>query len=77
MKPIDRTHHSSDGPIRVWVYRTEGGWFARHQGPQLDGGMEFKSLREANAYAEQSFAEMFPEHKCGGRCTNNESPAAD
>ena len=77
MKPIDRTHHTSDGPIRVWVYRTEGGWFARHQGPQLDGGMKFKTLKAANAYAEEWFAQMFPEHTCGRRCGTANPPTAE
>ena len=77
MKPIDRTHDTSDGPIRLWVYRTEGGWFARHQGPQLDGGMVFKTLKAANACAEELFAPMFPEHKCGRRCTINDPSPAD
>ena len=72
MKPIDRTHHTSDGPIRVWVYKTPYGWLGRHQGSQLDGGRVFKTLKAANVYAEESFAQMFPEHKCGRRCTSNE-----
>ena len=67
MKPIDRTHHTSDGPIRVWVHETPDGWMARYQGPQLDGGRVFNTLKAANVYAERSLAEMFPEHKCGRR----------
>ena len=75
MKPIDRTHDTSDGPSRLWVYRTEGGWFARHQGPQLDGGIRFKTLLATNAYAGEAFALMFPEHKGGTRCTTSATPA--
>ena len=75
MKPIDRTHHTSDGPIWVWVYKTPYGWLGRHQGPQLDGGMVFKTLKAANAYAEESFAQMFPERRCGRRCTTSATPA--
>ena len=77
MKPIDQTHHTSDGPIRVWVHKTPDGWIGRHLGPQLNGGRVFKTLKAANAYAEMSFAEMFPEHKCGWCCTSGYPPVAD
>ena len=70
MKHTDRTHHTSDGPTRVWVHKTLDGRMAPYQGTQLDGGRGFKTLRAANAWARRSFAEMFPEHKCGDRCTS-------
>jgi len=65
MEPFARPRHTSDGSIHVWADKTPDGWMGRHQGPQLDGGCVFRTLRAANAYAEESFAQMFPEHNCG------------
>ncbi len=67
--PISAVHATKDGPIHLQVTRTaRGTWLARHWGRELDGGWEFDTVEEANEWNLRSFAEMYPEHRCTGRC---------
>ena len=62
-------HDTEDGLIVSEVTRLRRrSWLAHHFGPQLDGGTTTQTLREAKAYLEESFWQMFPEHQCNGRC---------
>jgi hypothetical protein len=70
-KPLFIVHDTGDGFIYSRAEKTGGKWFARHWGKQLQGGRECKTMREANEFLIQSFAEMFPEHRCTRRCCLN------
>jgi hypothetical protein len=61
-------HLTEDGPVRLAVKRTgRAGWSASFSGPSLEELRQFNSLA-ANRYLYRSFAQMFPEHRCGGGC---------
>ncbi len=62
-------HETQDGMITSEVIRiTRRKWIAHHTGPQLDGGITTSTLRAANAYLVDSFAQMFPDHICTEKC---------
>jgi len=68
-EPLNIRHETADGPIHLEVApAADGGWLARHWGRELDGRWQFDSLEEANEWNLRSFAEMYPEHRCTGRC---------
>ena len=62
------THQTTDGPVRLLAAREGREWSARFDGPLLEGTARFGSLFGAWRFLQQSFAEMFPEHRCGKRC---------
>jgi hypothetical protein len=66
--PLFNVHDTEDGMIYSRATREGRKWIARHWGPQLDGMRVCRTMREANAYLEESFSEMFPEHRCTERC---------
>lgn len=68
------THATEEGPVRLEAKKqTRRTWRARCEGPQLEGGEEFNSFREAYAYLERSFAKIYPEHRCSARCSRGET----
>jgi anti-sigma factor RsiW len=75
LNQVGWTHATSDGLIRLQATRSRGRqWVARFEGRELEGGRTFDSLREACAFLQRSFAEMYPEHRCTARC-RSERPA--
>jgi hypothetical protein len=69
-RPLEITHATADGPIRLWVERSlSGRWQARYTGPNLDGGQGFGIVESACTFALRSFDEMFPEHVCTHACS--------
>jgi hypothetical protein len=69
-RPLEITHATADGPIRLWVEQSlSGRWLARYAGGQLNGGQEFGSVESARTFALQSFDEMFSEHVCTHACS--------
>jgi hypothetical protein len=67
-KPLFVRHATTDGFIYSLVERKGRRWVERHWGEQLDGSVEYATMREANEYALVAFAQMFPEHRCTERC---------
>ena len=69
IEPINFVHFTEDGPVYSRATRlTTGKVMARHWGRDLDGGKVFGSVSAARKYLNESFAQMFPEHKCKGEC---------
>jgi hypothetical protein len=69
-RPLEITHATVDGFIRLWVEQSASGcWLARYTGGQLNGGQEFGSVESARTFTLQSFDEMFPEHVCNHACS--------
>jgi hypothetical protein len=66
--PIEFLHQSREGPIHLQSLRCGKGWVARISGPQLDCAFPAKTAAAANRKLSQSFAAMFPEHRCTPRC---------
>ncbi len=67
--PLDFTHDTEDGPIRLRAEKTRRGkWLATFSGQLLQGADRFKTVREANEFLLESFRRMFPEHECSDRC---------
>lgn len=67
--PLNCTHLTEDGPIRLLVKRTKKNeWTASFSGPTLEGSRRFKTLREANEYLLKCFDLMFPRHRCTKKC---------
>jgi hypothetical protein len=69
IEPYNFVHYTSDGPFysRITKLRT-GTFLARHWGPSLEGGKEFRTRQGAKAYLARTFSRMFPEHTCTARC---------
>ena len=69
IEPVNFLHFTEDGPIysRATLLAT-GQVMARHWGKSLDGGRVCGSVSAARKYLSQSFAQMYPEHKCGAKC---------
>jgi hypothetical protein len=69
-RPLEITHATADGFVRLWVERSlSGRWLARYTGGQLNGGREFESSQSARTFALQCFNEMFAEHVCTHACS--------
>jgi hypothetical protein len=67
--PLDITHHTDDGPIRLLVEPTESGeWHATFTGQELQGAQRFAGVAEANDYLLEAFRLIFPEHGFDERC---------
>jgi hypothetical protein len=68
-EPLDLTHYTEDGPIRLLVEPTGSGeWRATFGGQELEGACRFGSVAEANDYVLEAFRLMFAEHECDERC---------
>ncbi len=64
--PIDFTHQTAHGPIRLLVRPGSDCWvgfLGDNPMPQ-----EFGALSEANASVRAAFSRLFPGHRCGPRC---------
>jgi hypothetical protein len=71
---VNTIHFTDDGPIYSRATRLKTGRvMARHWGTELDGGRVCRSVSAAKSHLTQSFVQMFPEHRCEGRC----GPAQD
>ncbi len=69
IEPVHFVHITDEGPVYSRGTRLmTGEVMARHWGHNLDGGRRFGSVLAAREYLYNSFAEMFPEHRCDGRC---------
>jgi hypothetical protein len=69
-RPLEITHTTTDGPIRLWVEQSASGrWQARYTGPNLNGGQEFGRVERARTFVLKSFDEMFPDHLCSDACS--------
>ena len=69
LEPINYVHFTADGPVYSRVTRlTTRKVMARHWGKEMDGGMVFTSVSSARRYLSESFAQMFPEHRCDRTC---------
>lgn len=69
IEPFNTIHVTQDGLFYSRVTHLRDGSFAAHHwGRQFDGGSRFDSLSAACKYLLDSFAAMFPEHKCGEGC---------
>jgi len=69
VEPVNFVHFTADGPIYSRATRlTTGKVMARHWGKELEGGKVFGSVAAARRYLNESFAQMFPEHRCKGQC---------
>jgi hypothetical protein len=69
IQPLNFVHFTEDGPIYSRATRlTTGKVMARHWGEKLDGIRECRSVSAAKRYLTQSFSQMFPEHRCEGKC---------
>ena len=69
IEPLNTVHYTQDGPFYSRVTRLRDGSFcAHHWGCQIDGGRRFPDLASACKYLVDSFAQMFPEHKCVEAC---------
>jgi hypothetical protein len=69
-KPLFVVHDTADGPVYSRAEKRGRKWVARHWGEELSGMRLCRTIREANKYLEQSFGEMFPEHRCTKCCKN-------
>ena len=66
---IRLTHQTRDGPVHVHVIRSsKEKWTARLRGRELDLMQQFTTVEEATEYALQSFADLFPQHRCTRSC---------
>ena len=69
IEPFNTIHYTADGPFYSRVTKLRNGSFeARHWGCQIDGGGRYSDLAGACKYLVDSFAQMFPEHKCSAAC---------
>src|ERR1017187_8603063 len=69
IEPFNTVHFTQDGPFYLRVtHLRDGSFAARHWGGQIDGGGYDGDLATACKYLVDSFAQMFPEHECGGAC---------
>jgi len=69
IEPVNFVHFTEDGPVYSRATRlTTGKLMARHWGEELEGGKFFGNVSAARKYLNESFAQMFPEHKCKGEC---------
>jgi hypothetical protein len=77
IEPFNTVHFTEDGPFYSRVTHLRDGSFAAHHwGRQIDGGTRFNSLSAACKYLVDSFAQMFPEHKCGEDCGDASADSA-
>lgn len=69
IEPVNLVHFTEDGPVYSRATRlTIGKVMVRHWGAQLEHGKVCGSVSAASGYLSESFAQMYPEHRCEGRC---------
>ena len=69
IEPFNVVHCTEEGLFYSRVTRLRNGSFvARHWGCQMDGGRGYPDLASACKYLLESFAQMFPAHRCGEAC---------
>jgi hypothetical protein len=66
--PLDYTHHTKLGPIRLHAFRQGSRWMALVSGAQIEYGQQFDRIYDANQFVMEAFAQLFPEHRCTGKC---------
>jgi hypothetical protein len=67
--PLDFTHYTGGGPIRLLAEITEAGdWKATISGQQIEATPRFATVAEANEHLMTMFRQLFPEHECSERC---------
>ncbi|MGD0668735.1 MAG: hypothetical protein ABSB23_14335 [Bryobacteraceae bacterium] len=77
IEPFNTVHFTEDGPIYSRITQMQNGSFsARHWGRQIDGGSCYQDLAAARKYLRDSFAQMFPEHRCVEACGDT-TPSAN
>jgi hypothetical protein len=70
IEPVNYIHYTEDGLIYSRATRlTTGRVMAQHWGSDLHGARIFRTVAAARKYLDESFSQMFPEHKCSVRCT--------
>ncbi len=67
-RPIDYTHQTTLGPIRLHASRRGRRWMAIVSGGQIEYGRLFPRVYDANEFLMRAFAELFPEHRCAAEC---------
>jgi hypothetical protein len=73
-RPIDYTHYTESGPVRVLVALSQGSvWIASVVGEPIG---HYSTVAEANLAALKSFSEEFPGHVCKGICHPTRMPGA-
>ena len=76
--PVSLVHQTEDGPVHLWASPDkESGWKARIWGQQLAGAHRFQTLVEANRHLLDSFARMFPDHRCSAGCEQLDEAAQE
>ena len=74
IEPVSFVHVTKDGPVYSRATKlATGRVMARRWGKQMEGIRECVSVAVAKLFLTQSFFQMFPEHRCGSKC----SPAQD
>ena len=69
IEPYNYVHFTVDGPFYSRITRlATNKVMARHWGKDLDGGRIFGTISAARRYLTESFAQMFPEHRCRRVC---------
>jgi hypothetical protein len=69
IEPFNTVHSTQDGPVYSRITQMQDGSFsARQWGRQLEGGGRYQDLAAARKYLLDSFAHMFPEHRCDESC---------
>jgi len=62
-------HHTRTGPVHMYVNGTEDGrWRARFLSRYQDENWEFDSIYQAERWLRFYFMELYPKHRCDGRC---------
>ena len=67
-RPLDFTHHTELGPIRLRSLRERGRWMARVSGRDIEYGREFDEVADANRFLLDGFRELFAGHRCTDQC---------
>ncbi len=68
-KPIDETHMTDFGPVRLWVRKSGSDvWTAELCVRGVETREEFPTAFEANDFLARRFREQFPDHHCLKEC---------
>ncbi len=73
--PLDYTHQTELGPIRLGAFPKEDQWEALISGSTIEYGRTCDTVQEANRFLLQGFEELFPGHRCTEQCGPTEPPA--
>jgi hypothetical protein len=70
IEPVNFVHFTEDGPVYLRATRLSTGVvLARRWGNKMEGGRTLRNVAGARKYLNESFAQMFPEHRCDGTCS--------